>query len=277
MRCVARIAGRAHVTFDELLTHPEVIATIVYILRSARIPTQELQDGVQQVELKMLQSQRNKPQFLWPNTLPAMKALARKTAETYVIDRWRKNNVDMKAGNLGLIVEDLDEHEAPSRHPSERHPMDHKTAFDLLEEVVTKSKQPELTRRVVEGLYEGKGQTEIATELGLPAREIRDHVAQIRRRFSRIRDSVLGVGALSVGLFFGVRALHPGDGGVATGVPHKSAAELRNEAEPFCRRAEWDECLRRLDSAAELDPRGDRTPEIRKVRDEAARQQKRDE
>jgi DNA-directed RNA polymerase specialized sigma24 family protein len=266
------------VTFDELLTHPEVIATIVYILRRARIPMQEIDDGVQQVELRMLKSQRNKPQFLWPSTLPAMKALARKTTKTHVIDLWRKKNVDMEAGNVGLVIEDLDDHAAPSRHPSERHPMDQKTALGLLDEVVTASEKPELTRLLVEGLYEGKGQAEIAAELGLRPREIRDHVAQIRRRLARIRDSMLGVGALSVGLvLMTARALHPSDGQVGSGVPDKSAVELRKEAEPFCQRADWDPCLRLLNSAAELDPVGDRTPKIRKVREDAARRQKRDE
>jgi DNA-directed RNA polymerase specialized sigma24 family protein len=272
------MAGRAHVTFEELLTHPEVIAIIVYILRRARTATQDLNDGVGYVQEKMLRSQRNKPHFLWPNTLPAMKALARKTTTTYLIDLWRKKELERKGGNVGLVVVELDDHAAPSRHPSERHPIDQKTALGLLEEVVTESKEPEVIRRVVEGLSEGKPQTEIASELGLPDREIRDLVAQLRRHFRRKVYSAVGPGALSVGLIVvAVRALHPDDGRVYRGVPDggPSAAELRKRAQPFCERAEWDECVRLLDSAAGLDPQGEASPEVQKIR-QAAREQRRD-
>jgi hypothetical protein len=127
--------------------------------------------------------------------------------------------------------------------------------------------------------YEGKGQAEIAAELSLPAREVRDHVATIRRRLIRIVNATVGAGALSVGLIVvGVRALLPGDDVVVTSQrpPEVAAMEIRKEAEPFCQRSEWEPCLRLLDKAAKLDPAGDKAPEIQKVR-ERARQQTRDE
>jgi DNA-directed RNA polymerase specialized sigma24 family protein len=194
-------------TFDALLTHEEVIATFVYILRRGRIPTQELKDEVANVQLQILHSLRNVPWFLWPDTLPAMKALARKAAKTRIIDRWRKNKRDLEAGNLGSIIEDVDEHAAPSRHPSERDPIDQQTELRLLAEVAAASDKPDVTRRLIEGLYEGKGQKEIAEELSLSPREVRDRVAKIRRSFNRkVSAAFGGVGALSVGLFLGMRA-----------------------------------------------------------------------
>jgi hypothetical protein len=53
--------------------------------------------------------------------------------------------------------------------------------------------------------------------------------------------------------------------------PAPDASEVRDHALQACAAQRWDECLRGLDEARELDPTGDETPEVRAARDLAKR------
>jgi hypothetical protein len=60
-------------------------------------------------------------------------------------------------------------------------------------------------------------------------------------------------------------------GSTAARPPLSEVEELRAQAFEACGRGHWDECLRKLDDAKKLDPRGDAVPDVERARETASK------
>jgi hypothetical protein len=265
----------------ELLAHPDVVQAITRVIRGD-IARQDQPDAVGEVQLRVLHSLRNKPQLLWPQTLESWKALAIRSAQTWLFDRSKKAK-RRKKSDAGTI-EQPDEHADRARRPSEREPLDQKLAMGLFAEHLADSKHPEVDLEIVDRLQAGQDQAEIAVEMGMTHQQIRDRVRALRKSFRlRLTGAVGAVAAAGFAFFmiFGSPGERPKsqlanaphhlapDAVLGETPPAELATDLRNEARGVCRNGEWRRCLDLLDDAAELDPSGDQAPEIQAARDVA--------
>jgi hypothetical protein len=259
----------------ELLTHRTVTETIVRILRCAGIARQDMEDGVGDVQLRILHSLRNRPQLLWPKTVEAWKALAITATKSFLFDRWKKAKRRAKLGDVGVVVEDASEHAAETRRLSERDPLDHQKGLRVLDAFLAESKKGDLDARILDALLDDKDQAEIAAELGLTHQQVRDRIRVMRAAFGAKVTAVLGSGALALFLLLRgptePRYYAPGPEAVFTEAsPEEESADLRDMAREPCRASNWGRCTELLDQAASLDPAGDQAPEIQAVRDRMA-------
>jgi DNA-directed RNA polymerase specialized sigma24 family protein len=261
----------------ELLTHRDVTTAVSRILRCAGIRPQDMGDGVGDVQLRVLHSLRNKPALMWPATVEAWKGLAITATKSLLYDRWKKAKRRTKLGDVGVVVEDADAHAAEGRRLSERDPLDHQKGLQLLDQFLAESKKGDLDARILDAMLDDKDQAEIAAELGLTHQQVRDRVRVIRATFGAKVTAVLGSGALALFLFLRgpaeprYYALGP-ETSFTEATPQEVSADLRDMARAPCRASEWAKCLELLDEAAELDPAGDRAPEIQAARDRVAQE-----
>lgn len=85
------------------------------------------------------------------------------------------------------------------------------------------------------------------------------------RRTARRRPVAAIVAAgLAAAAAGAVLVAYVGNGQV--GAPRPDAATLRREGLDACRNGSWQPCLDKLDEAREIDPDGDRTPEVQAAR-----------
>ncbi len=260
----------------DLIVHPVVVRAIGGLLFVAGIPAQERGDGVADVQVRVLRSLHRKPDFLWPKTVESMKGLSVRCTLSYLIDRQRKATRRRRLGDVGVVVENPDDHEAQTRRPSERHPLDLQKVRTIVRAYLEQSNMPAEDARILEGLLNDEDQAQIGKEIGLSHQQVRDRVRKFRTAF-RIEAAALGAGALAVFLF--LRALggphvpryypHAEDVALKDASPQQIAADLRERARPSCRNAKWAPCLALLNAAADLDPDGDGADEIQAVRDRA--------
>ncbi len=133
-------------------------------------------------------------------------------------------------------------------------------------------------------LREGDGEKleDIARAESLPAPQVRQRVARMRRHY-RTRWAVLAAaaavgGALAFVLWLQFRdvgeqaqpAPAPSITAPLAEDPLKKAVALRTEGLALCAKGAWDDCLLRLDQAAKLDPAGDKTQPVTEARAAAA-------
>jgi DNA-directed RNA polymerase specialized sigma24 family protein len=261
----------------KLLTHADVTKTIARILRCAGVRAQDMGDGVADVQVRILHALRNRPQLLWPTTVEAWKALGIRATKSHLYDQWKKAKRRAELGDVGVVVENSDEHAAETRRLSERDPLDHEKGLKLLDEILTESKKGDLDARILDALLDDKDQAEIAAELGLSHQQVRDRVRVLRATFGAKVTAVLGAGAL--GLFLLLKgptepryyALAP-DTVFTEASPEEESADLRDMARQSCQASSWDRCIELLDEAARLDPAGDQAPAIQAVRDRVAQE-----
>jgi hypothetical protein len=96
----------------------------------------------------------------------------------------------------------------------------------------------------------------------------------LQRATARARQRLLliGVGSLAaiVGsmMAFHIRPFRESD--EVTTSPREHAAEQRLFASESCRARKWDECEKALDRAAQADPDGEQTPEVKAMREAIA-------
>ena len=130
-------------------------------------------------------------------------------------------------------------------------------------------------------LREGDGEKleEIARAESLPAPQVRQRVARLRKHF-RARWAIAVAAALGalVTIWVLTRKAPLEEAKAPPGITADSSADLRVKAATLrtaalarCAESAWDACLRGLDEAAKLDPAGDAVPSIQEARAAAAR------
>lgn len=126
-------------------------------------------------------------------------------------------------------------------------------------------------------LREGEGEKleSIAEDEKLPAPRVRQRVSRLRRHFKenwrREVTLLAALGVIVTALFLVLRKSEPE---IITHDNVPDVAPLRRAAFEKCAKAEWKDCIEKLDEARRLDPAGDVVPEVQRARQaaESARQ-----
>jgi DNA-directed RNA polymerase specialized sigma24 family protein len=212
----------------DLLAHPDVVEVITRILRRFRVGTQDVGDGVADVQRRVLYSLRNKPLLLWPKDLAEWKRLAVRGTKHELIDRARKAKRRRELGDEGLVAPEPDTSAAEGRRHTERHPIDHARGMELLEQLLKENPNGETWRTILDGLCDDKDQAEIAKELGLSHQKVRDETRTMRARFHAKVVTALGAGALAAALF-----LKPSNPNVGAGRPPERPETTASSSPPL--------------------------------------------
>ncbi len=184
----------------------------------------------------------------------------------------------------------VDFHRQRGRHVSEGDPEEvaadsgraQHDAADLLRWAEREAPPADANARTLDWmLREGDGEKleDIARAESLPAPQVRQRVARLRKHF-RARWAIAiaaTLGALVVLLLL-TRKTAPEEAKVLPSISADPSADLRPKAAALrtialarCAEHAWAECLRGLDEAAKLDPIGDGAPAVREARAAAER------
>ncbi len=173
------------------LVHPEVVAAIRRILRKFRVRAQDLPDGIAEVQTRVLEFLRGKPE---PADVSQWCALC-----TTVARNWRLKDIDKqktaaRRGDTGLC-EDPDEHIAPPVRHDPRDPVDTDRLIGILAEEFRAGRMPEQGEDILDCVAAGMEHSEAAEELGIPVDTLRVRLRTMRRRYaSRLKTLGVAVG-----------------------------------------------------------------------------------
>jgi len=161
----------------ELLADPEVTRAIRGALHSRGFPRDEIDDGVAEVQTRVLETLRVGP---GPRDLPEWRALAGKVATDFAIDARRR--VLMRRKYEDDLCEDPDAFMRPERRLYD--PIDATRLIDLGRVMHEAGELPALASEILEGRIDGLTDAEIAEELGLTEAVVRKRREVIRGRFA---------------------------------------------------------------------------------------------
>jgi DNA-directed RNA polymerase specialized sigma24 family protein len=267
---------------DEPLAHPHhdgVLAVIRAVLLDNRWPKHEIDDGIGKVVLRAWASK--KPH---PTTVGAWKALCRKIAKNMAIDRIRSEKVGGKEATEA--TDRLDESEASNGPDTMDDAIDRQRALREMRALVPAKQLPVFDRWAL-----GFSQEEIAEELSAHPREVSRTVSSLRGRFAK-RYAAAAVAALLavVAAYFIFRDKIVDDEAHDQPPPPSSAPtvapsgpspgklaqrakveELRKLASADCAARKWGDCNKDLDQASGLDPSGEQTRAVQRLRSKVER------
>ena len=260
------------------LADPSLRAALVAMVRR-RVPAHEVDEIVQATLADALASSAR------PAELESLRRWVRGIARHKVIDFHR-------ARGRETSVEDPDELAAPHAGLDAADP---NTAVDLLRWAEREIPAPNQARTLGWMLREGDGEKleSIAREESLPAPQVRQRVARLRRHY-RLRWAAQLAAAATIAAVIGAFVVYlalgratptlrddrprPLPAGAPTTTPAPESTiepallgrALRRAALERCQRHEWYPCLRGLDDAAMLDPSGDRDDAVSTARQAAS-------
>lgn len=246
-------------TVHATLADPSLRDALVAMVRR-RVPPPEVDEIVQATLTEALASRS------CPDDPERIRRWVHGIARHKIVDFHRRHRREHVAReHEGEVLESL---------PADSAPHD---AVDLLR--WAEREMPETHGRTLEWLLrEGEGEKleEIAHEAALPAPQVRQRVARLRRHFrTRWAAQVAAAVALLALAIVAAVLLRRGDREavkpVITPDPVARARELRKVSLSKCAAGDWDPCVKGLDEAAALDPAGDSADEVRRARDAAAK------
>lgn len=155
------------------LPHPENARTICTVLYANGLPERELQDGLQDVFVRVLTACRRGARV--PADLREMKAFCAAVAKRYAKATYRLNARHERRGYAGLC--DADEHTALEYGDGEQHdPVDTGRHLDrqleALAQLFRERRMPEHSLEILEGIASNRSQKEIASDLGISWRAV---------------------------------------------------------------------------------------------------------
>ncbi len=245
------------------LADPELRKSL-FAAVARRVPAQEVEEIVQSALVEALASQSR------PDDEAELRRWLFGVARNKVVDFHRRRGREgAPIDAADLAAEDQAQNEA----------------IDLLRWAEREAPDGAQHARTLEWmLREGDGEKleDIARAESLPAPQVRQRVARMRRHY-RTRWAVLAAaavvgGALTLVLWLQLRDVgdqaQPAPAPSITAPvgedPVKKAVTLRTEGLSLCAKGAWDDCLVRLDQAAKLDPAGDKTQPVQEARAAAA-------
>jgi DNA-directed RNA polymerase specialized sigma24 family protein len=218
------------------------------------VTKQDLADFVAEVQVRTIEHlQQHSP----PKDDAGWQGLVLTIGKNLLIDRCKRKKTHEKH-DAGLC-------DAPDDHgpllPSgeQRDPVDARRQLDVLLDMFRKGEMPPLGKEILEGVAENVKLPAIGRELGLPVKEVRSRLKEMRKRyFTRLQMLGLMVMMLMVfAVFAGPAGVVGqgvgGDAGARVTQPEKDAAALRKEALRACQEHRWDECEAKLRAARELE------------------------
>lgn len=162
------------------LPHPETARTICAVLYANGLPQQELQDGMQDVFIRVLTACKRGARV--PADLREMKAFCAAVAKRYAEATRRRDANRRRLGDAGICEKDADEFTQPECGvPEEREAVDAERRMDrqleALADLFREGRMPEHALQILEGLASNRPRKKIAADLG-----ISDHAVQGRMK-----------------------------------------------------------------------------------------------
>lgn len=247
-------------TMAALLADPALRKALAEAV-ARRVPSQEVDEIVQSTLVEALASQTR------PTEEGELRRWLFGVARNKVVDFHRRR------GREGAPIEAADlaaEDQAPN------------DAIDLLRWAEREAPGGAANARTLEWLLrEGEGEKleDIARAESLPAPQVRQRVARMRRHY-RARWAMVAAAVVGAALFVWFRLRDEGEQAKPAPAPSitapsaeialERAKALRGEGLALCGKAAWDDCVRKLDEAAKLDPAGDQAPAVKEARAAAA-------
>jgi DNA-directed RNA polymerase specialized sigma24 family protein len=172
---------------NQLLTDPEVAAAIRGVLLAMGVRKQDVQDGVQDVYVKVLTALGKGAAA--PDDVGAMRALCVTVAKNKVIDEGKKA-AKRKKDFVGPC--DPDEY-TPLEYGAEmRDPVDAGRQLEVLAQLFRDGRMPEHGVDILEGVASRCTHQEIGDDLGITDRAVERRLGVMRRTF-RSRMARLGI------------------------------------------------------------------------------------
>jgi hypothetical protein len=160
-----------------LLADPEVTRAIRGALHARGVPREDLDDGVAEVQTRILETLRVGP---GPKDLSEWRALAGKVAADFAIDTRRK--LLMRRKYEDDLCEDPDAFVRPEQRRYD--PVDAKRLVAIFKNMRETGELPSLSGEILEGRIDGLTDAEIADEVGLTEAIVRKRREVIRGRFA---------------------------------------------------------------------------------------------
>jgi RNA polymerase sigma factor (sigma-70 family) len=169
------------------LCDPQVIDGIAGVLRASGVRKQDVQDGVQDVYVKVLTAFSKGAAV--PDDAESMRALCVTVAKNQVIDQQRKA-ARRKRHMAGPC--DADEHTPLEYGVEQRDPVDAGRQLEVLAQLFREGRMPEHGVDILEGVASRCTREEIAEGLGITARTVEGRLGVMRRVY-RARMATLGM------------------------------------------------------------------------------------
>jgi hypothetical protein len=267
-----------------LLHHPEVVRVIRAIMMLFRIPEQDLEDAIGDVQQRALETT---PPAERPTDIPGWKALVRKVA--YNVGREKVKALCRRGKYNKGPTDGADDHAKSSLSILEPH--ERAKIREIVEEVVREEAGGKHTSAILGDLIAGAPPRETAKDAGIPSSQMRKKTSKLRE-LMRNRFVQAGIGVAAFALLVGggvtlwehqqqVELEESFDANCAPPrtshrsverlplydlPPEDKAANLRDQAAGECAAKQWIECARDLDMAQAWDPSGEKLPEVRAMR-----------
>ncbi len=246
-----------------LFLHPDVLKVVRAILTRYGVPTQELEDAMQDVVLACLEYVRETSRD--PEDTRAAIAIVRRIATRDAIDAARKRR-SRGTQNVGLTP-DPDDHAQPARRKLDD--AEKARILAILREEMT---DEEIELLIARGA--GVPHAEIAAEAGISPAASRKNAERTRKKAQGLLQArgYWTAGASFAALLGGVALIfwvvREPDNVAQSRAQY--AAEQRRFAAQACHERKWDECEKALDRATNVDPEGDQAAEVKTLREMVA-------
>jgi RNA polymerase sigma factor (sigma-70 family) len=169
------------------LTHREVIDGIRRALVAGHFKNQDLQDGVQEVYVKVLTAFRRGTPI--PTDVAGMRALCATVAQNLAVDELRKAG---KRKHDSLETVDPEDHWQLQSRVEQRDPVDARRQLEVLAQLFREGRMPEHGVDILEGVASRCTQQEIGEGLGITVDAIERRMRTMRKAF-RARMARLGM------------------------------------------------------------------------------------
>jgi DNA-directed RNA polymerase specialized sigma24 family protein len=196
---------------------PDVVRGIRTTLRSFRVPTRDMEDGIADVQTEAIAHARRRGM---PATVARWKALTTTIARRWALDRRRAAKVRKKydAG----FCEDPDAYLSPTLHWEQRDPVDTKRYLALLKELFDSGQMPEDGQAILQDAADEVPQADTAAELGITENTVKKRLVRMRARF---RARLVTLGMMTLMMLLLLSSLVGSVGGVAAPAPSTQTTE----------------------------------------------------
>lgn len=179
------------------LTHPKVTEAIRAALSVNGFGASELEDGIQDVYVKVLAAFQNGARV--PSTLEAMKALCGTVAKHHAIDALRVSQTPKPDDEL---TGDPDRYPPLGQADEARDPVDARRQLEVLRDLFREGRMPEHGFAILEAVAAGCSFVQIAEELGTTERTVRVRLERMRCLYrGRMKKLGMWPGRESPGVF----------------------------------------------------------------------------
>jgi DNA-directed RNA polymerase specialized sigma24 family protein len=190
---------------------PDVVRGIHTTLRSFRVPTRDMEDGIAEVQTRAIAYARTRAM---PASAAELRALTTKIARRWALNQRRAAKVRKKydAG----FCEDPDAYLSPTLHWEHRDPVDTKRYLVILKELFDSGQMPEDGQAILQDAADEVPRADTAAELGITESAVWGRLSRMRARF---RARLITLGMLTLMMLLLASSLVGSVGGVGAPAP----------------------------------------------------------